>query len=71
MNRLLGSNYMFTMHKPASASLLDILGPYPWYLLLHGWSGTGYHAGFSRTLGDLGNDQPESRKNDSNHLRTY
>jgi hypothetical integral membrane protein (TIGR02206 family) len=33
INRLLGSNYMFTMGKPSSASLLDILGPYPWYLL--------------------------------------
>jgi hypothetical integral membrane protein (TIGR02206 family) len=33
VNRLLGSNYMFTMHKPGSASLLDLLGPYPWYLL--------------------------------------
>jgi len=33
VNRLLGSNYMFTMGKPGSASLLDVLGPYPWYLL--------------------------------------
>ena len=33
VNRLLDSNYMFTMGKPASASLLDVLGPYPWYLL--------------------------------------
>lgn len=33
VNHLLGSNYMFTMGKPSSASLLDVLGPYPWYLL--------------------------------------
>ena len=33
VNLLLGSNYIFTMHKPGSASLLDLLGPYPWYLL--------------------------------------
>lgn len=33
INRFLGSNYMFTMGKPSSASLLDLLGPYPWYLL--------------------------------------
>lgn len=29
----LGSNYMFLMHKPSTASILDILGPYPYYLL--------------------------------------
>jgi hypothetical integral membrane protein (TIGR02206 family) len=33
INRFLGSNYIFTLHKPESASLLDLLGPYPWYLL--------------------------------------
>lgn len=32
-NLVLESNYMFTMGKPGSASLLDLLGPYPWYLL--------------------------------------
>ena len=33
INRWLGSNYMFTAHKPETASLIDILGPWPWYLL--------------------------------------
>ena len=33
INVLIGSNYMYTIHKPPTASLLDILGPWPWYLL--------------------------------------
>ena len=33
INRLLGSNYMFISHKPDTASLMDFLGPWPWYLL--------------------------------------
>ncbi|MFE5318694.1 TIGR02206 family membrane protein [Paenibacillus sp. NPDC056579] len=33
INQKLGSNYMFLMHKPATASILDALGPYPYYLL--------------------------------------
>ena len=34
VNYVLGSNYMFTLHKPATASLLDLLGPWPWYLFV-------------------------------------
>ncbi|REE78915.1 putative integral membrane protein (TIGR02206 family) [Paenibacillus taihuensis] len=30
----LGANYMFLRHKPAGASLLSLLGPYPYYLLV-------------------------------------
>ncbi len=33
INSLLGGNYGYTMAKPASASLIDHLGPWPWYLL--------------------------------------
>lgn len=30
----IGANYMFLAHKPDTASLLDLLGPYPYYLLV-------------------------------------
>ncbi|WP_028551190.1 YwaF family protein [Paenibacillus sp. UNC451MF] len=33
LNYWLDANYMFLMHKPLTASLLDLLGPHPYYLL--------------------------------------
>lgn len=33
VNALLGSNYLFIAHKPETASLIDMLGPWPWYIL--------------------------------------
>jgi hypothetical integral membrane protein (TIGR02206 family) len=33
INRMLDANYLYMMKKPANASLLDFLGPWPWYLL--------------------------------------
>ncbi len=33
INHLLGSNYAYTMHKPKVASILDLMGPWPIYLL--------------------------------------
>lgn len=33
INVLIGSNYLFIARKPDTASLLDVLGPWPWYLL--------------------------------------
>ncbi|GAB4579793.1 MAG: TIGR02206 family membrane protein [Anaerolineales bacterium] len=33
INQLIGSNYMFIAHKPETASLIDLLGPWPWYIL--------------------------------------
>jgi hypothetical integral membrane protein (TIGR02206 family) len=33
INTLLGSNYLYIAHKPATASLIDVLGPWPWYIL--------------------------------------
>lgn len=32
-NALLGSNYMFIARKPDDPSLIDVLGPWPWYIL--------------------------------------
>jgi len=32
-NGLTGSNFMFLARKPETASLLDLLAPWPWYLL--------------------------------------
>lgn len=33
VNLLLNSNYGYIMSKPETASLLDFLGPHPWYLI--------------------------------------
>lgn len=33
INLMIGSNYLYTLHKPPSASLMDFLGPWPWYLV--------------------------------------
>ncbi|MBU9722061.1 MULTISPECIES: TIGR02206 family membrane protein [Bacillaceae] len=33
VNQAIGSNYMFLARKPSGQSILDWLGPYPWYIL--------------------------------------
>jgi hypothetical integral membrane protein (TIGR02206 family) len=33
VNYLTEGNYLFIMHKPNDPSLIDILGPWPWYIL--------------------------------------
>ncbi|MFQ5577227.1 MAG: TIGR02206 family membrane protein [Anaerolineae bacterium] len=33
VNYFLGSNYLFIARKPYTPSLLDVLGPWPWYIL--------------------------------------
>ena len=33
VNALTNGNYLFLAYKPANPSLLDYLGPYPWYIL--------------------------------------
>ena len=33
VNKLLGTNYLYLMHKPAQASPMDFLGPWPYYIL--------------------------------------
>ena len=32
INVLIGSNYLFTIRKPETTSLFDVMGPWPWYL---------------------------------------
>ena len=34
INLLVEGNYMFLREKPKGGSLLDFLGPYPWYILV-------------------------------------
>ena len=34
LNQILDSNYLFISHKPETASLIDLLGPWPWYILV-------------------------------------
>jgi len=33
VNARLGSNYLFVARKPDTPSLIDVLGPWPWYIL--------------------------------------
>lgn len=33
VNVMLGSNFSYTLHKPPGPSMLDLLGPWPWYIL--------------------------------------
>uniref|UniRef100_UPI0035E4413A TMEM164 family acyltransferase n=1 Tax=Paenibacillus alginolyticus TaxID=59839 RepID=UPI0035E4413A len=33
VDSLLHANYMFLLHKPDTVSILDFLGPYPYYLI--------------------------------------
>jgi hypothetical integral membrane protein (TIGR02206 family) len=33
LNTITGGNYLFICRKPATASLMDFLGPWPWYIL--------------------------------------
>jgi|APTNR8051073442_1049403.scaffolds.fasta_scaffold01067_5 hypothetical integral membrane protein (TIGR02206 family) len=34
INLVVGSNYAYLLHKPPTASLLDLFGPWPWYILV-------------------------------------
>jgi hypothetical integral membrane protein (TIGR02206 family) len=33
-NRITGTNYGFLNRKPSTSSLLDVMGPWPWYVFL-------------------------------------
>lgn len=32
INKMVDGNYLYLHHKPKSPSLMDVLGPYPWYI---------------------------------------
>jgi len=32
-NQITGSNYLFICHKPDTASIMDVLGPWPIYII--------------------------------------
>lgn len=34
INIMMSSNYGYTMHKPPGGSVLDFMGPWPWYILV-------------------------------------
>jgi hypothetical integral membrane protein (TIGR02206 family) len=34
INRILGTNYGYLNSKPSGASLLDVMGGWPWYMLV-------------------------------------
>lgn len=34
LNLIIDSNYLFVAHKPKTASLLDVLPPWPYYILI-------------------------------------
>ena len=38
-NRIAGTDYGFLNRKPSTASLLDVLGPWPWYVFAGGHAG--------------------------------
>ena len=33
VNRVIGSNYLFVAHKPEFPTILDMLAPWPWYII--------------------------------------
>ncbi len=33
LNFLLGSNYLYLRHKPTNPSIIDLMGPWPWYII--------------------------------------
>ncbi len=64
-NAIARSNYGFLNEKPSTASLLDLMGPWPWYvvsatgLVLTGWALTTWP--WERSAGKTGEGQTTPR----------